>query len=238
MPLNNWSRWVKNLRFIASAGFVTPRTTQSASSSPFSRSHENSVGPFSKGYMKKIEFNAQIHIDNPSPRCPVCLTSANVYKRKVEPNDNFEGWCEVCGGNVRITEAAVQQAHSSQKGHLLVAWLRRRPPQEREELPKHTLRSDDVEQILKDSPDYSVLDKLDLTLIQIAAATTQPGAKSSFRFETDWPLVYAANSEEALFYQRQVADLGYIEAAMVPRLRAQGYHHLSEIQKTGKNSDI
>src|SRR5262249_41405856 len=150
--------------------------------------------------MRKIEFNSAVHIENHSPRCPICLTPANVYKRMVEPNDNFEGWCDVCGGNVRITDAAVQEAHSQRKAHFVSAWLRRRPVEEREDTTKPTLLLKNVERILKDTPNYSVLEKLDLTLFQMESLTQQPGHKSVFQYEKDWPLVYAVNSDEALFY--------------------------------------
>jgi hypothetical protein len=155
-----------------------------------------------------------------------------VYKHKAE--SLFEGWCEVCGGNLRISVAAVESLQAHQAGHMVSAWLRKRPG-DKEGI---VLSVQHVTQIVKDSPNYSVLDKLDLTLAEIAGKTQQPGQLSGFRAQTDWPLVYAANSDEVYFYFRELAHLEFIEAPGSPKILAKGYRRLSEIQKSGRHSDV
>ena len=96
-----------------------------------------------------------------------------------------------------------------------------------------------MERILKDTPEYSVLEKLDRTLIQIERMSVVPGYPSNFNYERDYPLVYAQNAYEANFYIRQLADLHYV-AGDVPRVQmtAKGYQRLSELQRASRASSF
>ena len=181
--------------------------------------------------MPKIQTGPETHNYTETPRCPLCGLNANVYRRK-NPDDLFEGWCERCG-DVCITLPAVEEAKSQGKAHLVSAWLRRRPANE----PATIINTEGVDRILKDIPEYSVLDKLDLTLVQVSSMTSEPGQRSTFMVSSDDPLVYARSQDEATFYVKQLATLGYVkEEAATARMTAQGYLRLSEVQRTNRES--
>jgi len=186
--------------------------------------------------MPKVQTGAETHIITDSPRCPICSLQANVYRRKT-PSNLFEGSCERCG-DVAITLSAIEEATKQDYRHLVSAWLRRRPASE----PPVTLEKDSVERILKDTQEYSALEKLDLTIVQIEKLTDFPGQESKFDYERDYPLVYAKNPDEANFYLSQLADLGYIKGfgtaggLVKPSMKAGGYQRLSEIQQASRES--
>src|SRR5437762_159968 len=103
--------------------------------------------------MPRATFDPNLYFRNDMPKCPICLASANVYRR-LEPQDLFEGWCDVCG-DVSITLAASEWARSLGKAHLLSAALKRRPTAQE----YGTIRIEDVERILKDAPSYTELER-------------------------------------------------------------------------------
>ena len=140
--------------------------------------------------MSKVQTGPETHIITDSPRCPICSLPANVYLRKA-PSDLFDGSCERCG-EVSITRSAIEEAQKQDKQHLVSAWLRRRPASEHQV----TLEKESVARILKDIPEYSVLEKLDLTLVQIERMSDFPGQRSNFGYERDYPLVYAKTHNE------------------------------------------
>lgn len=196
--------------------------------------------------MPRIQTGPDTHDILDNPQCPVCASPAKVYRRKTPwapyesedrwSEDVYEGYCETCR-DLRITLSACEWADRQGKKHLISAWLRRRPTDARLEL----LNDDAVDKILKDTPAYDVLDKLDLTLNQIEKMTLFPGLATGFQSEKDYPLIYAQGRPEALFYIRQLADLGYIDRESVERggqarIVAKGYERLREIRRASRQS--
>src|SRR5713226_8268042 len=181
--------------------------------------------------MPRIHVGPDTHIMVGTPRCPLRAQLADIYRRK-EPPDLFEGWCERCG-NVCITLSAVEEAGRQNKSHLVSAWLRKRPVNE----PAVWVKREGIDRILKDTPEYSVLEKLDLTLVQISSMTDQPGQHSKFQYLSDYPLIYAQNGDEALFYVRELAALGYVKQdSAIAQMTAKGYQRLLEIQGASRES--
>lgn len=181
--------------------------------------------------MPKIQTGPDTHIITDTPSCPLCALGANVYRRK-EPADLFEGSCERCG-DVAITSAAVDEARKDNGLHLISAWLRRRSAH----IPTEVIKKEPVERILKDTPEYTVLEKIDLTLVEIERMIDVPGQRSTFDYVNDYPLVYAKKSNEAIFYIRGLADQGYIkEDSGSSRMTVRGYQRLSEIQRASRQS--
>jgi hypothetical protein len=127
--------------------------------------------------VNKISFDPRIHQENSNPRCPICASPADVYKRKADPTDVFEGWCETCGGNVRITESGSRELTSTDEHAIFAGWMRRQTP----EVRSSVIRKEDVVQVLRDHPRYSVLEKLDLTLLELAKMASVPGNQVHFR---------------------------------------------------------
>jgi hypothetical protein len=181
--------------------------------------------------MSKIKTGPDTHIFIDNPRCPLCGSPAEVYHRK-ELQDLFEGYCDRCG-DVCIYQPAAEESRRLNKTHLISAWLRRRPVDE----PPVILSKNDIERILKDTPNYSVPEKLDLALIQISSMTDEPGQRSRFDVSRDYPLVYAKSGNEAAFYVRQLAALGYVkEDTAIAHMTANGYLRLSDIQRASRQS--
>ena len=181
--------------------------------------------------MQKIQPGPETYNIIDSPRCPICSLPANVYRRKA-PSDLFEGSCERCG-DVSITLSAVEEAGKQNKRHLISAWLRGRPAGE----PPVTLEKESVERILKDTPEYSVLEKLDRTLAQIERMSGEPGRESTFKYDWHYPLVYAGSPSEALYYVGQLGEMGYVkEKSTMACMTAKGYTRLSELQRASRES--
>jgi hypothetical protein len=181
--------------------------------------------------MPRIETSPETHRIEGNPRCPLCAQNANVGIR-IGSNDVFEGWCARCS-NVRITQAAVEEARGLNKTHLISVWFRRLSPDDE----VGTLKRSDVARIIKDTPQYSVLEKLDLALEVISSTTREPGQKARFSVRDDYPLMYSASEQEAVFYVKQLAELGYIkEEACLATITAKGYQRIVEMQRAGRTS--
>lgn len=167
------------------------------------------------------------------PKCPICSTNADIYRR-LRPPEIFEGWCEVCG-DVSITPDAAERARRAGKGYLLSAALKQRPANQEYE----TIRQQDVERILKDAPDFTPLEKLDIALSVVASMSDRPGALSRFSHSQDYPLAYAASPDEALFYLRELAEKGYVHLEHVSAIVTMpGYERVEQMNKVGRQSRI
>jgi hypothetical protein len=183
--------------------------------------------------MDKIDYNPSLHVDIPSPRCPVCTAPASIYKRKVHPTDVYEGHCPICGV-LRVTAAALDEIDKSNSRHVVSAWLRHGGGKLLE-----VIKREHVQRVLKDSPKYTVLEKLDLTLQAIANRTDNPGEHSQFNPNIDFPLIYASGGREAIFYVHQLKNMGLLDQRdTVPNLTVKGYQRLAEIQRTGRQSSL
>jgi hypothetical protein len=165
-------------------------------------------------------------------RCPLCnLPSGVTYT--IESPDVFSGYCDRCG-YIRITRDAVEEAARLGKLHILSAWFRRMPTAE---FDVWLVKRLDVGTILADTPEYSVLEKLDLTLKAIAEKTSEPGQRSQFTAQNDYPLVYAANPQEVFFYINELARLDFVrQESGVATVLTPGFRQLIEMQKSGRTS--
>ena len=165
-------------------------------------------------------------------RCPLCNQPSQVaFEFASRSPHALEGQCDRCG-YVRIMEDAVAEANRLGKLQILSAWFRRIDSRE-----VSLVKRLDIATIIADTPEYSVLEKLDLTLDAIAAKTPEPGQRSQFTPQNDYPLVYAGSVDEAAFYIRQLESLGYVEQTVgMARIVASGFQHLMEMQKSGRTS--
>lgn len=164
-------------------------------------------------------------------RCPLCSLPSKV-STTLEAPDTFQGYCERCG-YIQITGDAVEEARRLGKLHILSAWFRRVPS----EFDVNLVKRLDVGTIIADTPEYSVLDKLDRTLAEIASKTSQPGQRSRFSAQNDYPMVYAESPDEAAYYINQLAELGYVKNdAGISLVLAKGFQRLIEMQKSGRAS--
>src|SRR5690348_9333724 len=111
--------------------------------------------------------------------CPLCNRPGQVSHRFESPNI-YEGQCETCG-YIYITQEAVNEAQRLGKLHILSASFRR----VRSQYDVVLIKEADVATIIADTPEYSVLEKLDRTLQAIADKTPEPGAASEFTSHND-----------------------------------------------------
>jgi hypothetical protein len=116
--------------------------------------------------MPRVPVDSTAHFTPAQPKCPVCSNPADVYLRKDQTK--FEGWCELCG-DVTITLEASEKLRGLNKGHVLSRWLATH--QHEPEL----MDLEYVETFLKETPMYTVLEKLDLALSELSSRALQPG---------------------------------------------------------------
>lgn len=170
-------------------------------------------------------------MSNVNVRCPLCNKASDVFQRFESPNI-YEGHCDRCG-YIYLTQEAVNEASRLGKLYVLSASFRRI----RSQYDVVLIKEADVKTIIADTPEYSVLEKLDLTLNAIAEKTFEPGQRSQFNALNDYPLVYAASDHEAGYYIQQLANLGYVrQESGVATILAQGFQRLQEMQKSGRTS--
>ncbi len=166
-------------------------------------------------------------------QCPLCNQESRV---EVDFKSlNREGRCGRCG-YIRITEDAVEEANKRGKLHILSAWFRRINSSE-----VSLVKRLDIVTIIDDTPEYSVLEKIDRTLAAMFDYTPEPGQRSEFTPQNDYPLVYAKSSNEAAFYIRQLAELGYVQQdtnTSIVRIKAKGFERLMEMKKSGRTSSL
>lgn len=186
--------------------------------------------------MSKIQISSKTHDMVNNPSCPICTKPAQVYRRK-EGSDVFEGTCPRCG-DVCIFLYAADLARRQGKAHIISAWLRRRPDNE----PPMLITDEGVQRILRDIPEYSVLEKLDITLSVISSRTDEPGQNARFLVGPDYPLIYAKSQDEAAFYIRELASMGYLDEQPalvgVAKMLTRGYQRLLEINRAGRQSSF
>lgn len=181
--------------------------------------------------MTSFQFDRNIHFENNIPKCPLCSSDANVYRRK--DADVFEGDCDSCGGYIWIPIEAADLARRSGKAHLVSAWLRQQPRSS----DARRLNPTSIESILVNTREPSVLEKLDLTLITLEKMTSRPGSRSNFRYAKDFSLLYASDGAEALYYIRELSRIGYVEEdSGQAKLTANGYQRIIELSRTGAQS--
>jgi hypothetical protein len=163
--------------------------------------------------------------------CPLCNQPSQITVSIQSPNI-YQGKCERCG-YVYIAQEAVAEAERLGKRHIISAWCRRI----QSEFDAALIKRLDVGTIVANTPEYSVLEKLDMTLDAIAANTLEPGQWSRFTAPNDYPMVYAASANEVDFYMAQLAELRYIryDVGMATML-ARGFERIIEMQKSGRTS--
>jgi hypothetical protein len=164
--------------------------------------------------------------------CPLCnYQTAQVSTSFLTPSI-YQGHCEICG-NIWISQEAVDEARRLGKLHVLSAWFRRMPSESDVWMVKRL----DIGTIVANTPQYSVLEKLDLALVAIAAKTPEPGQRSQFRAPLDYPLVYVANPQEVFFYINELARLEFVrQESGVATVLTPGFKRLIDIQKSGRTS--
>jgi nucleoside 2-deoxyribosyltransferase len=138
-------------------------------------------------------------------QCPICRINAELIK--AEDYGRHKGYkCLVCGPYF-ITATAEAIAKNNSNSSRLSAWIREykennlNPPQ---------ITSDILENILKNLPVRTPLEKQLILLRAIEQRTMYPGAEVSLSQTYDYPLAWASNSNELSYLLNALKERGFI----------------------------
>lgn len=176
-------------------------------------------------------------------RCPICDLVAEDYVTE-HSGEQYRIKCPCCG-EFRISRTAAILAQNQRVGARLSAWIRDRSEQG-VEIPK--INSNSLEEIKKTFPTYRASDKQLLLMRAIERRTEHPGGQVVLTPDFDYPLAWAARSEELDYYlgslekrglinQFPASDgvQGHIRSAVI--LTPEGWDFLDEHAKTSAISD-
>ncbi len=129
---------------------------------------------------------------------------------KFTKNDSFyelvDIECPICG-KCTIKGIVNKKLQSSQANRKLSAWIREQ--NESQKIPQ--LLSDDIESILLSIPDYNPSEKQLKLLKNIERKSNYPGDLVEINRDNDFPLAWASNDNELLYYLHALRNRGFIE---------------------------
>ncbi len=139
-------------------------------------------------------------------KCPIC-TMCNLTKIEARGalNQLIDLECPICG-KCTITDIALGGLQSGQTTRKLSAWIREQ--NESQKIPQ--LISDKVGNILFRIPDYSPSEKQLKLLKNIERKSNYPGESVKINRGEDFPLAWANNPDELVFYLKALRDRGFI----------------------------
>lgn len=138
--------------------------------------------------------------------CPICkleeqsLIQSNDFGR----NKNIK--CQRCG-KYSITSTAQEMVGDGRLGYKLIAWIRDVNVQNNSS-PEIT--SDVLINLEKGIPDYSPMQKQLIFLRNIERLTKFPGQPVDIVPDFDYPLSWATNVDELLYYLRNLVERNFI----------------------------
>lgn len=143
---------------------------------------------------------------NQTNPCPICNLDNQVVEDISIYEEKFRVDCKRCG-KFKIPpfpiEGIIEYIKRQQLGHKLSAWIRERNEQgiDVPEIKKSWIK--DIEQIL---PDYSPADKHLILLRNIGRKSSYPGKMVTIDPLLDYPLAWASNQTELVFYLLSLVD--------------------------------
>jgi nucleoside 2-deoxyribosyltransferase len=162
-------------------------------------------------------------------KCPLCDQDADFNVGYVIDMDSsvYAGKCERCG-SVHVTDLVVREFRETKKLHLLSALFRRNMGK----LPLVTLES--VKALIAGMPQLrTVPEKMNGLLRLLADSKLPPGTPITFDAHTDYPLVFAANWQEANFLLGQLSSRRFISligATANTQVTADGYERVEQLE--------
>lgn len=160
--------------------------------------------------------------------CPIC----KLDEQKVAISDYGERLSVECPrcGKYMITGTAKSVAERKDLEAKLSAWIRDRTEAgtEQPEINSNTLT--EIEKIL---PDYNASQKQLLLLRSIERKTKFPGQKVDVVTNFDYPLAWAANEEELVYYLRALIERGLISRVGGPSDLSDSWAFQVQITPTG-----
>lgn len=170
--------------------------------------------------------------------CPLCR-GANAEFWVTTKGSVFEGWCPACT-NARITSPAIDLIRQRGKAHLLSAFLRDLPDSAWQKLEYVTEKN--VESLTDSVSEIPLVEQFDRLLSTVCERTLRFGEASSFSYETDWPLIRAKDSNEALAMLKALKADGSLVAEdrsgifVPPTATRKAFERYAELKSAGPMS--
>jgi len=176
-------------------------------------------------------------------KCYICgSTEAEEFPR-LQLTHNVR--CPVCGSysisDMVIVIKVIE--HEVNRRHLISAMTR----QASDAGNPIIITSEKFEQLLDSLPGLSTpLDNLDRTLLYVNKQQTRADEFVALRFSIDYPLVFARDGAEFIYFAGMLSNQGFLEAKTVGefaqvehgvRLTPNGWQRVIELQKTQRDSD-
>jgi len=147
--------------------------------------------------------------------CPLCGAACTIRSAPRKDAAAAELWlieirCEICGVFLLmdgLQDYLQSDAVKSQR-EILQAFIR---TQNRLDEYPTILSNEDIESIVKNAPSYSPQYKMQLLLSELGRYDFQVGYRLSVYPETDYPLIWARDSEQYVFYLQALVNKGFIE---------------------------
>lgn len=169
-------------------------------------------------------------------KCPICDQAAefNLAYSAETLEGGYRGRCERCG-EVRVMQQVVNKFKQMNTQHLLSAFFRRYPARVP---PLVTLEN--VEELIAGMPVLrTVPEKMNGLLKLLVDSKVPPGTVIPFASRTGYPLIFAANEQEASYLMGQLSVRGLvmpITGSGGVHVTATGYEKIEELEAASYKS--
>src|SRR5713101_2205924 len=187
--------------------------------------------------------------------CPICKQDGASAQRMGTRDVTIYACSKVCG-EYRITkQASLAVARLSQEERAKIsAYLRERNIKQQDlitllsESPapgSHDIPVVGVEDILRSSFPSTIPERLDRALVNLRHLSPHPGTVIPLNEQTDYPVLFAENTDVFYFIRRTLQDMDYIEKDPLPSpatspsviLTAKGWNRIVEIERAAPTKD-
>jgi nucleoside 2-deoxyribosyltransferase len=141
--------------------------------------------------------------------CPICKLTNQRKINALEPLKSMIE-CERCGRFItRTVFLEMESKKNDTKNHSIIAWIRDLYEQGSDP-PEIQFNSDFFEQIENNLPNYTPTQKILVLLRNIARKTRFPGDDMTITPDRDYPLAWAKNEEELIYYLNSLVERKFI----------------------------
>jgi len=165
-------------------------------------------------------------------KCPICSSDyVNTHSFPEYKNKDGTGYvCAVCGPFF-ITRPAEINSRNQQPDPRFPSWIR---GYEENQLAPPFITSNLLEEVAKNLPNYSPLEKQLILLRAIERRTKYPGFWVVINDLVDYPLAWATNSEELDYLLKALEQRNFVERSIIKdgmsfTIRPEGWEHLDQI---------
>jgi hypothetical protein len=142
-------------------------------------------------------------------KCPVCNLQAKfrIFASADTAEEGYDGQCPRCG-RVRVMQSVVGQFEQLGTQHLLSALFRRFAEAG---TPPPLVTSSNVDELMAGLPVLrTVPEKMNGLLRILVNSKLPPGSPAPFNPNKDYPLIFSANGDEAIYLLGQLSGRGFV----------------------------